>query len=381
MTTVVVSSFRTLSFLQGGGHFWVYMQYVEGLRRLGCDVYWFECVPPGGRGEDPVRVAAWLQRLERFGMAGRVILQAQVGDRPPGYFGLPESVALDVFSNADLLLNFHYALDARLLARFRRTALVDIDPGLLQLWMTTGLVPVAPHDVYFTTGETVGTSRARFPDCGLDWVYIPPPVCVERWPYAFDPRSVAYTTVTNWWGGGWAPDIVDGREVLYSNEKRDSFLAFAAMPRLTRQSLELAVDLCPEDEEDRRVLEGNGWRLRPSSEVTGTPEAYQSYIQASRGEFSLVKPSWVRLQNAWISDRSLCYLASGKPVVMQDTGPSSRVPLGEGLLHFSDPEGAAEALARVDLDYEMHCRSARALAETYFDARTTVARILEVALA
>ena len=128
------------------------------------------------------------------------------------------------------------------------------------------------------------------------------------------------------------------------------------------------------------MLERHGWRVRHSLEVSRTPEMYRSYIQRSRGELSCVKPSCIKLQNAWISDRSLCYLASGKPVVVQSTGKSSYLPAGEGLLHFSTPAEAAEALATVNADYERHCRAARELADTYFDARQTVERILDAAL-
>ena len=128
-------------------------------------------------------------------------------------------------------------------------------------------------------------------------------------------------------------------------------------------------------------LERHGWRVRHASEVSSTPERYRDYIQRSRGEFSCVKPSCIKLQNAWISDRSLCYLASGKPVVVQDTGPSAYVPRGDGLLRFSTPEQAAAALAAVNADYEGHCRAARQLAETHFDARRTAERLLNVALA
>jgi glycosyltransferase involved in cell wall biosynthesis len=108
---------------------------------------------------------------------------------------------------------------------------------------------------------------------------------------------------------------------------------------------------------------------------------YRTYIQRSRGELSCVKPSCVKLQNGWVSDRSLCYLASGKPVVTQDTGPSPYLPFGDGILRFSTSEEAAEALATVNAHYQRHCRSAREIAETYFDARQIAERILNVALA
>jgi hypothetical protein len=385
MPTVVVSPYRTLEFLEGGGHFWVYMQYIHALQRMGCDVYWVERFRRCDAGPDGTRVERLLHRLKRHGLAGKVILCTDVGKEHVrgtqyDYFGATRSEAQEVFKRADLLLNFHYAIDPELLACFRRTALVDIDPGLLQTWMSSGQLAVAPHDVYFTTGETVGTPYARFPDAGLDWVHIRPPVCLDLWPYTYDPGCEAFTTVTNWWGD-WVPETLEGQQVLYDNSKRVAYLAFAELPRLTSQPLELAIHLASDDTQERRTLERSGWRIHHASEVSRTPEMYRSYIQRSRGELSCVKPSCVKLQNGWVSDRSLCYLASGKPVVMQSTGPNRHLPFGEGIFQFSTPAQAAEALATVNDDYPKHCRSAREIAETYFDARRTAERILDVALA
>ena len=127
------------------------------------------------------------------------------------------------------------------------------------------------------------------------------------------------------------------------------------------------------------------WAIGPkfgqhSREVAATPELYQAYIQQSRGEFSCAKRSCMRFQNAWVSDRTLCYLASGKPVVVQDTGPSAFLPNGEGMFRFRTPQQAAEAFEAINADYERHCRAARNLAETYFDARQAAEKILSHAL-
>jgi hypothetical protein len=384
MTTVVVSPYRTLKFLEGGGHFWVYMQYVQGLRQAGCDVYWLERVPADGPWCKKSRIEVWLRRLGRYGLDGKVILYADYAGgcgqgTPHEYLVGTWPEAQRVFQRADLLLNFYYAMDAGLLGWFRRTALVDIDPGLLQKWMSTRQLVVAPHDLYFTIGEMVGTASAPVPDCGLDWVHIRPAVCLELWPYRYDPRCELFTTVTDWWSG-FASEIVDGREVLYDNNKRVSFLAFAELPQLTSQPLELAAYLAAEDTEDRRTMQRHGWRLRHSLEVSRTPEMYRSYIQGSRGEISCVKPSYAKQQTGWISDRSLCYLASGKPVVVQRTGLGSYLPSGQGILQFSTTAEAAAALATVNADYERHCRSAREIAETYFDARQTAEKILDIGL-
>ena len=129
-----------------------------------------------------------------------------------------------------------------------------------------------------------------------------------------------------------------------------------------------------------KEMEERGWRIRLSRDVAATPEMYQEYIAQSRGEFSCAKPSYRLFQNAWVSDRTACYLASGKPVVVQGTGQSELLPNGEGMFRFSTPAEAASAFDLINADYERHCRAARRLAETQFDAKKVVARILNHAL-
>ena len=157
-------------------------------------------------------------------------------------------------------------------------------------------------------------------------------------------------------------------------------MAYLDLPRLTAQPLELALFLDIEaDLADGRTMAEHGWRIRHSREVAGSPQAYRDYIRRSRGEFACAKPSCMYFQNAWVSDRTLCYLASGRPVVVQDTGPSRILPNGEGMFRFSTPEQAAAALETMNADYARHCRAARELAEAMFDSRAVAARILDVA--
>lgn len=383
MPIIVISPFNVLNFREGGGHFWVYMQYVQGLRELGCDVYWlerFSC--RGSSRENELAVSGFQARMDQFGLSGKTVLYTAgdgpgASDPPDNYVGVSRSDAEDIFAQADLFLNFHYAAHPDLIARFRRTALVDIDPGLLQFWISRGQLSVPAHDLYFTTGETVGTPAARFPDCGLPWIRIRPPVSLQCWPYRFNPAAETFNTVSNWDADDW---IVDGN-VSYENTKRAAFLEFADLPRLTRQPLELALFLRTEkDFRERGDLENRGWRIRFSQKAAGTPESYQQYIQRSRGEFSCAKRSCVEFQNAWISDRTLCYLASGKPAVVQHTGPSSFLPENEGLCRFATLRQAADAIFAVNQNYEHHCRAARQLAEANFNAKQVLASILSHAL-
>src|SRR5437867_3933289 len=384
MPTVVLSAFNVANFPDGGGHFWVYLQYVLGLRQLGCDVYWLEGFRTNGRTErEAAALATFRARTEAYGLGGKLALYLTNGKKdvspelPTEYLVMSRDEVEAVYERADLLLNFHYAISPGLLARFRRTALVDIDPGLLQFWISRGQLSVPSHDLYLTTGETVGTPAARFPDCGLEWIYIRPPVCLERWPRVFDPTAEVFNTVSNWSAKNW---IVDGAEV-YENTKRAAFLEFADLPGRTDQPLELALCLRTEaDAEDQRDLERRGWRVRHARDVVSTPEQYHRYIEGSRGEFSCAKRSCMRFQNAWVSDRTLCYLASGKPVVVQDTGPSSFLPNGEGMFRFSTLQQAADAFEAINADYEHHCHAARKLAEDYFDARKVAQKILHHAL-
>jgi len=387
MTTVVISVYKVANFPDGGGHFWAYMQYAAGLRRLGCEVYWLEQLRPlRDPKREPELLETFLERMKQFGLEGRTLLYRR--DRPqeegPGaleFVGCTWAEAEAILRRADLLLNFHYAIDPRLLAAIPRTALVDIDPGLLQLWMSSGELAVPPHDCYLTTGETVGTSAARFPDCGLRWIYVGRPVSLEDWPAVYDPRCEAFTTVSSWSGASWLKVTEDGKTVLRENTKRVAFLPFVDLPRHTRQPLELALYLVAhKDGADRARLESRGWRVCDSREVAGTPETYRAYIQRSRGEFSCAKPTCMELQNAWISDRTLCYLASGKPVVVQHTGPSSYLPHGEGMFRFTSLRDAAEALEEINAHYERHCRAARDIAETHFDSTRVLTTMLNAAL-
>src|SRR5204863_7478862 len=174
-----------------------------------------------------------------------------------------------------------------------------------------------------------------------DWIYSPAAVLLGRWAYSCGPYCGACTTVSTWDSSDWVVD----RDETYENTKRVAFLEFAGLPQLARQPLGLALVLRTDrDMQEGKNLENCGWRIRQACEVASTPEMYQAYIQRSRGEYSCAKPSYIKLQTSWISDRTICYLASGKPVVVQHTGPSSFLPDGEGMFRFLTLQDAANAL-------------------------------------
>src|SRR5215510_9166647 len=245
MTSVVISPSNVANFPGGGGHFWVCMQYVQGLIDIGVDVYWLEEFRPSSDADWDAKVLSVFQeRMRGHGLEGKIILYSNKSAASGRtLINGADDEAHAVFADADLLLNFHYAIDPDLLAGFRRTALVDIDPGLLQFWMSSGQIPVPRHDRYLSIGETVGTPEARFPDCGLAWQRIRSPIWLPAWPRVSDPAQ-AFTTVSSWWGGrGGGEWVVRSEGDYYDNNKRVSFLEFAELPRRTDEILELALSV------------------------------------------------------------------------------------------------------------------------------------------
>jgi len=282
MPTVVISAYKVATQPEIGGHFWVYMQYAHTLRQLGCEVFWLERLAPGASRSDARAISSFLRRAERYGLGGRVILyEAPVdGQGDVRFVSMHRAQAETVFRRAELLLNFHYAIDPRVLGRFRRTALVDIDPGLLQWWMSRGQLEVPPHDLYLTIGETVGAPGSPIDDCGLPWIHIRPPVCLDLWPYTFDSSCRRFTTVSSWLAGEYVTE--EGR-VLYQNDKSVSFLRFADLPAGTSSELELALYWEGRvDAPDRRLLERKGWRVPHALDVAASPDAYRAYIRSSQ---------------------------------------------------------------------------------------------------
>lgn len=379
MSITVCMNANTLAYPTGGGHRWVYLNWAMGLAANGCKVLWMEgAKPEWGAARTRELTGILKDQLRPYGLADSVALYSYFDE--PLHEGAAEGcLDLEAASAAsDLLLEIAYGSPQKIVDRFRRSALIDIDPGILQLWVDAKQMQIARHDSYFTIGETIGQPGSNLPDVGLSWHYTPPCVSLEAWRVTPVVAGAPFTTVSQWQGGDW---IVHGEE-SYSNQKRDGFLPFLDLPGKTRQRLELALGLglSAHDEAERKALVDRGWRVRHADEVTATPWGYQKYIQSSAGEFSCCKPSCVRLQNAWISDRTICYLASGRPAVVQHTGRSRFLPDRSGLFRFKTLEEAARMLDHVADDYERQSVNARALAEEYFDAGKIAKRLLEISL-
>jgi hypothetical protein len=360
---------------RAGAYLWMFLNWALGVRSQGCRVIWLTSYPDG-TPEEQVRsgVAELRETLTRYGLHETIAVCPRSGDSS----GVvpADTLDLDAAAEADIFLNMAYHQPG-VVGGFRRSAFIDIDPGLTQLWLSRGGLHVPAHDLYFSYGETVG-SAARIPRSQREWFYTPPPAHLPEWPVVDAPPTAAYTTVSNWWGE-WIS--IDG--VAVENSKRASILRYSDLPSRTGAVLELALPLtdAEADAADRRVLEDKGWRVRSATDVCRTPEKFRAYIQSSRGEYSCMKPGYALLETAWTSERTINYLASGKPAIVQDTGRSRLLPDDEGLLRFRDMDEAVRRLASVEADYDRHCRVARQLAEEYFAADHVVARVLSRAVA
>ena len=378
MSTVLVGG-AVANKLRNGGEAWVRLSWIRGLQRLGLDVWFVEqidaatCVDDGG---SPAPFAESANRryfdavVEEFGLAGRASLLYEGGEESSGV-GLAELA--DVAAEADLLVNIsgHLEID-ELMQPLRRRAYVDLDPGFTQFWHADGWAGLAGHDSYFTVGENIGRPECEIPTGGIDWHPVPPPVVLDDWPPAGDGELGRFTTIGAWRGSF---GVIERNGRTYGLKVHE-FRKMIELPEKVPLEFEIALDIYPGDDSDRRSLEQHGWRLvRPADTVPG-PAQFRRYVQESGAEFSVAQGVYVDTNSGWFSDRSVRYLASGKPALLQDTGFSRNYPVGEGLLACGSLEEAAAGARRIASDYAAHSQAARARAEARFDSDKVLPRFL-----
>ncbi|HJQ83011.1 MAG TPA: hypothetical protein VKA21_02975 [Candidatus Binatia bacterium] len=378
---VFVASAFVAQYPSGGGNFWVPLQYVLGLRALGVDAHWLELL--WGRG-DTARTdaftAGFLARIAALGLAAHatlVVFPDGGRDDPPGravHHGLGPDVLREHARDA-LLLNLANSVPGPYRGGFGRTALLDLDPGPFQLWAREHDLGVGMHDVHVTIGKNLGAPDSPVPLGGVAWGKIWPVVHLPAWPARGDVPAAPYTTVTQWWTNQYA--FLDGE--TYDCNKRPGFLALLDLPRRVPVALELAANLHPGEVDDRRLLDRHGWRLADPAVVAGTPETFRDYVQGSRGELSCAKPAYVKARPGWVSDRTICYLASARPCVVEATGAERHLPSTPGLQFFRSLDEAADALRAVEADYTAAARAARRLAEEVFAADVVLPELLALA--
>jgi hypothetical protein len=356
-----------------GGASWAVLQYVLGLERLGCDVLFVEqWHPPEGQVLAQTPSAAYFREVaSAFGLEHRSTLLRAGSDET---VGLSYSELRARARDADLLLNISGILtDHDLIGHVPVRAYVDLDPVFNQLWDQSGIdMRFEPHNRFVTVGQALGTPDCSVPTLGRTWIPTLPPVVLDRWPAADGPGAEGFTSVGNWRGYGSVEQ--DG---IHYGQRVHSMRKFMELPRRTDARFRLALAIHPDERRDLEALAANGWELVDPVEAAGTPERYQRFIRESTAELGIAKSGYVLSRSGWFSDRSACYLASGRPVLAQETGFSRFLPTGEGLLSFETIDDAAAGVDAIRGAYARHARRARALAEDLFDSDRVLGSLLD----
>jgi hypothetical protein len=349
------------------GHTWQFLQYLLGFRRLGFEVLLVDRLDI----PEPSLVEHVRDTLGRFD------LPWTIAHDDGWHSGLSRGDTIAWIRSADLLLNvMGFCTDGELLAAAPRRVFLDTDPGFPQMWRDLGLADVfAGHDAYITIGERIGEPDCSIPTCGLPWQTTRQPVVLAEWPMEPAPlEPLTFGSIATW-RGAYAPVEYEGRRYgLRAHE----FRRFAQLPRITGRRFEFALDIHPADDADRALLEDGGFSLVDPSVATPTLDGYRHYVRSKWAELMVAKEMYVAGRSGWFSERSACYLASGRPVLAQDTGLDGLLPTGEGLLTFADLDEAAAGAEAIADDWQRHARAARDLAEEYFDSDLVLERLLDL---
>jgi hypothetical protein len=373
MTPVILATRDTSRWPEFAGSTWVRLQYMLGLASMGVECFWVDRLAAIDPLDHPHSLEYLVDRFDRtarqFAFQDRYCLVYNRGEK---YFGLSKRGLDHLIDSAGLLLNIsgHLPPDSPLL-RVPRRAYVDVDPGFTQIWAAQYDMGISRHNFFFTVGQNVGTPEFSIPLNGIDWRRIVPPVALEHWPARIDENCKRIGTVGDWRGNQHA--IHDAE---YFGGKRREYIRLLHLPDAARQRLEIALCIDAEDWEDVGLLQESHWRVLDSFLYAGDPQSYREFIQRSRAEFSVAKSGYVKSNSGWISDRTACYLASGKPALVQSTGCDRLFPDQKGLLTFRTQEDAIAGLNAINGDYLAHCRAARQLAERHFDATKVLGTIL-----
>jgi hypothetical protein len=363
-----------------GGHTWVFLQYLLGFRRLGWDVLLLDRLEPGmyvdrrGRPTEPERSVNVDYLTSVMGRAGLADSWALLTDGGREVLGLSRAALRERLARSALLLNVMGFLDdEELLAAAPRRVFLDIDPGFGQMWRAAGWHDLfAGHDDHVTIGENIGMPDCTIPTCGIDWITTKQPVVRSEWPTSPRPEG-SFTTVASW-RGPYAPVDFEGH--TYGLRVHE-FRKFMELPSRTGLAFEVALDIDDAEVPDLDRLRQNRWQLADPFEVAADPWRYRDHIRGSLAELMVAKGMYVATRSGWFSDRSACYLMSGRPVLAQDTGLRSVLPVGEGLLAFSTLEEAVDGARAIAAQPERHSRTARAIAEDYFESDRVLGRLLD----
>jgi hypothetical protein len=360
-----------------GGNAWSRLSWVLGFKKLGFDVFFVEqishdaCLDSNGQicpFEQSINLDFFEKTMAQFGLSDACSLIYRDGQH---VHGAPVERLAAMADKGSLLFNMSGHLTIPEI-RKKATCKVyyDDDPGFTQFWQVDHNpgTRLWDHDFYFTIGENIGNADCPIPTGDLRWHHTRVPVVLEDWPVVRQEAFDRFTTVASW-RGPYGPVHHQGKTY---GLKVHEFRKFIDLPQRSGRQFEIALQIHPADHKDLKSLLAYGWSIRDPVRAAGSPNAFQDYVQTSGAEFSVAQGIYVETNSGWFSDRTVRYLASGKPALVQDTGFSRRYPVGQGLVSFRDIDQAIEGANRIARDYQQHCKAARQIAEEFFNSKKVI---------
>lgn len=368
-----------------GGMAWMLMHYLAGLVRLGHEVVFIEDSSTWSYPFDPVTRTYGTDSTYGRQCLARLFAHFRINPRWAYYsffedriYGMTWEEMDDFCDQADLLLNISGLIPKRdTYWRCRVKALIDTDPVFFQIKGADTEKPwvldyYKSHDHFFTYGYNLPQGKTPVPLLGLDWKPLLPPIITSEWEPVDSPGTI-YTTIGSWETKDRDIELAGER---YSWRKSTEYEKILYLPRKVPPGVgfELAYSGM---EEDRAKYEHFGWRIRHGYTVSTDFLDYRDYIRHSRGEFTVAKDQNIRLRSGWFSDRAVSYLASGRPVITQDTGFTTYLPTGEGLFAFQDMDDILAAIRDLEADQPRHRAAARRIAQEHFEAEKVLTGMLK----
>jgi len=373
-----------------GGVAWCSMMYLLGLRRLGHQVWYLE--DTGQCNYDPPRNGLSRNPQYALDFVHSCLAQYGMGDRwcyidfKGGYHGHDRRAWRRVCSEADLFLNLSggcwFWRDEYL--RIPHSAYIDSDPAFTQQDIAErGPGHAAFFEQFsalFTFGRNIGTPACPIPTEPLHWEHTWQPVCMEEWRPSADAPRPFFTTVLTW---------KVNKFKRFGGNKDSEFMKVLDLPSRVVQGAKYVPGVAHNGHEAQKyglevavsgpheLLREHGWQTRDAFSVSHNLDSYRDYIRSSLGEFSVAKQLYVQSNSGWFSDRTECYLASGRPAAVQDTGFSAHIPTGEGLFAFRTVEDALAGLEAIVSDYERHSRAAHEVVRAHFAAEVVLPPLIE----
>ncbi len=367
------------------GVIWQHIHYIVGLQRLGHEVFYIEDSARLPYNPETFEInnefdygAKLLDRLSReFNFRSHWAFCARYLKGNPTA-GLPLTKIRQLYRETDAILNICGTQEFNDdLLKSDRILYIESDPGVEQIKIDKGVKStidyLCRHRALFTFGENVGTRRFPVPTHGLKWLPTRQPVVTDLWKTNRSPsRAAVFTSIANWSTSGLKDITWRGEKYLWSKSRE--FIRFVAAAKKSGETFELATNI--KDRQTRARFERNGWRFKSPLQLSVDYWLYRDYIRCSKAEFTVAKDQYVRLNTGWFSDRSVCYLAAGRPVVIQETGFTKNYGGDAGLLSFRSLGEIVEAVRMINANYAQHSRAARQIAREIFEAKKVLKSLL-----